>query len=70
VTGFCEHGNERLGSIDGGEFLDQLSHCWLLKDFFVLSYLPYFCAVENAVYNVSNLNEAVTFSLNAIQKSC
>jgi len=23
---FCEHGNEFLGSIKGGEFLDQLSH--------------------------------------------
>jgi hypothetical protein len=26
-SGFCEHGNEPLGSIKGGEFLDQVSNC-------------------------------------------
>jgi hypothetical protein len=29
--GSCEHGNEPLASIKGGEFLDNLSDCWLLK---------------------------------------
>jgi len=24
--GLCEHGNEPLGSVKGGEFLDRLSH--------------------------------------------
>jgi hypothetical protein len=27
VTASCEHGNETLGSIKGGQFLDQLSDC-------------------------------------------
>jgi hypothetical protein len=31
VAGSCEHGNEPSGSIKGGEFLDQLSDCQLLK---------------------------------------
>jgi hypothetical protein len=31
VAGSSEHGNELLGSIKGGEFLDQLSDCQLLK---------------------------------------
>jgi hypothetical protein len=31
VVGFCEHGNKPLASMKGGEFLDQLSDCWLLK---------------------------------------
>jgi hypothetical protein len=30
-SGFCEHGNEPSGSIKGGEFLDQLNDCQLLK---------------------------------------
>jgi hypothetical protein len=29
--GSCEHGNEPLGSIKGGEFLDWLSDYYLLK---------------------------------------
>jgi hypothetical protein len=33
VTGCCEHGDEPPGCIRGGEFLDYLSNCWLLKDF-------------------------------------
>jgi len=33
---FCEHGNETSGVIQRREFLDQLSHCQLLKkDFFL-----------------------------------
>jgi hypothetical protein len=32
VAGSCEHGNEPLGSIKGGEFRDQLSDCQLLKE--------------------------------------
>jgi hypothetical protein len=31
VAGSCEHGNEHLGFIKGGEFSDQLSDCQLLK---------------------------------------
>jgi hypothetical protein len=31
VTGSREHGNESLGSIKGGEFLDYLSNYLLLK---------------------------------------
>jgi hypothetical protein len=31
VVGRCEHGNEPLGSIKGGEFLDKLSDYQLLK---------------------------------------
>jgi hypothetical protein len=27
VTGCCEHGDELLGSIKGGEFLDELGDC-------------------------------------------
>jgi hypothetical protein len=30
-TASCEHGNEPSGSIKGGEFLDKLSDCQLLK---------------------------------------
>jgi hypothetical protein len=33
VAGCCEHGNEPSGSIKGGELLDQLSDCQLLKDY-------------------------------------
>jgi hypothetical protein len=31
VAGFCEHGNEPVGPIKGGEFLDYLSDYLLLK---------------------------------------
>jgi hypothetical protein len=31
VAGFCEHRNESSGSTEGGEFLDKLSDCQLLK---------------------------------------
>jgi hypothetical protein len=31
VAGSCEHGNEILDSIKGGEFLDQMSDYYLLK---------------------------------------
>jgi hypothetical protein len=31
-TGNCEHGYEYLRSIKGGEFLDLLSDCQLLKE--------------------------------------
>jgi hypothetical protein len=31
VAGCCEHGNEPSGSIKGGEFVDQLSDCQLVK---------------------------------------
>jgi hypothetical protein len=31
VAGCCESVNERWGSIKGGEFLEQLSDCQLLK---------------------------------------
>jgi hypothetical protein len=31
MAGCCEYGNELLGSIKGGEFLDELSDCQLLK---------------------------------------
>jgi hypothetical protein len=31
VAGSCEHGDEPLGSIKGGEFFDQLSDCYVLK---------------------------------------
>jgi len=30
--GCCKHGNEISGTIKGGEFLDYLSDCWLVKD--------------------------------------
>jgi hypothetical protein len=29
--GSCEYDNETSGSVNGGEFLDQLSDCQLLK---------------------------------------
>jgi hypothetical protein len=32
VAGSCEHGNEPSCSIKGGEFIDLLSDCQLLKD--------------------------------------
>jgi hypothetical protein len=32
VAGPCEYGNERLGSIKGGEYLGQLSDYKLFKD--------------------------------------
>jgi hypothetical protein len=32
VAGSREHGNEPLGSIKGGEFLDHMSGCQLLKE--------------------------------------
>jgi hypothetical protein len=31
VAGSYEHGNEHSGSKNGGEFLDQLSDCWLFR---------------------------------------
>jgi len=31
VAGCCEHGNELLGSIKGGEFHEKWRRCWLLK---------------------------------------
>jgi hypothetical protein len=31
AAGCCEHGNEPSGSIQGGECLDPLSNCQLLK---------------------------------------
>jgi hypothetical protein len=31
VAGYCEHGNEPSGSVKGGEFLNWLSDCQLLK---------------------------------------
>jgi hypothetical protein len=31
VAGCCERGNGPSGSIKGAEFLDSLSHYWLLK---------------------------------------
>jgi hypothetical protein len=31
VAGSCEHGNKHSGSIKGGEFLRQLSDCWLFE---------------------------------------
>jgi len=35
VVGSCEYGNERLGSVKGGKFLEQLNECWLLKKDFM-----------------------------------
>jgi hypothetical protein len=32
VACFCEHGNESLRSIKGGEFFDYLSNCHLLEN--------------------------------------
>jgi hypothetical protein len=31
VADCCEDGNETSGSIEGGEFLDLLIDCWVLK---------------------------------------
>jgi hypothetical protein len=31
VAGSCEHGNELLGSIKGGKFVDYLSDCQLFN---------------------------------------
>jgi len=36
VAGPFEHGKETSGSIKGGEFLDYLSNCWLLKKEYAL----------------------------------
>jgi hypothetical protein len=38
VTGSSEHGNEPLGSIKSGEFLDKLSHCSQSTDLGSCSY--------------------------------
>jgi hypothetical protein len=44
VAGCCEHSNEPMDSIKGGEFVDQLSDYQLLKkdsapfSYFVMSY--------------------------------
>jgi hypothetical protein len=35
----CEHGNETVGSIRGGEFLSQLSNYDFVKDYALLSYV-------------------------------
>jgi len=44
VAGLCEHGNEFSASIKGGEFLDQLSDCMLLrKDSAAWRYLISIC---------------------------
>jgi hypothetical protein len=32
MAGSCEHGNEPLGSIKGGELVDQLRNCKLVKN--------------------------------------
>jgi hypothetical protein len=32
VAGPCEHGNEPSGLIKGGDYLDWMSDCQLLKD--------------------------------------
>jgi hypothetical protein len=32
VTGSCEHCNEILGSMKGGEFVEYMNDYWLLKD--------------------------------------
>jgi hypothetical protein len=32
VVGSCEHRNEPLDSTKGGEILDSLSDCWLLRN--------------------------------------
>jgi hypothetical protein len=40
IVGSCEHGNEPSSSVKGGEFLNKLSDCWLLKkDSTPLSYI-------------------------------
>jgi hypothetical protein len=31
VAGCCEHGDEHLGSINYGEFLDRTRNCWFNK---------------------------------------
>jgi hypothetical protein len=31
LAGSCEHNNEPSGSIKGGELVDWLGDCWLLK---------------------------------------
>jgi len=31
MAGFCEHGNENLGFIKGGKFIEYLSDYYLLK---------------------------------------
>jgi hypothetical protein len=28
----CKHGNETSGSVNGGDFIDQLNDYWLFKD--------------------------------------
>jgi hypothetical protein len=43
----CEHGNETSGFIKGGEFLDQLSECKLLKR----DSAPWSCRERNAHFS-------------------
>jgi uncharacterized cysteine cluster protein YcgN (CxxCxxCC family) len=43
VVGFCEHGNEPMGSVTGGEFVDEMSDCCGL------------CCMESVIQSVSHL---------------
>jgi hypothetical protein len=38
VARSCEHGYKRSGSINGGEYLDQLSYYQLIKEFVKWNY--------------------------------
>jgi hypothetical protein len=51
VAGCCEHGYEPLGSIKGGEFVNSVSDCWVVKRtlFYVVSYVLS-CAIGHCMY--------------------
>jgi hypothetical protein len=58
VAGSCEHGNEFPGSIRGGEFVDKLSNCQLLKKNSALcskcSFLMFINCVRNMFVSAIN----------------
>jgi hypothetical protein len=60
VADCCENDNESLGSIKGGEFLDQLSDCHLLNKYFV----PYTCIY--ARLGQLKLYESLTILTNSV----
>jgi hypothetical protein len=57
VAGSCEHGNEPLGSIKGGEFLDCLTGYKLLK-------------MDSAAWNKKHLGTLCCYSHYAFIDAC
>jgi hypothetical protein len=45
----CDHGNENLGSIKNGEFLDEHSDYWLLKK------VPTVCRLSDTALRINSV---------------